>query len=306
MMTYMKLTVTAAFQTLTKSEETALPILRNVLKREGIKTTSSNLAMNPRDYVEMKRRIERAFSSTMLFLTAYYLSKWHLTDTPRSRYPLPEDLVFFGRVLVDKVSSHDRHLHMLLLCKGCLLSTDALSSKDTFLTGLSLHHGIHKPSNSARLLFPFLDGTYRAYRTLQRSFHTSTDSENSGVLSLLAFCLRFDRLASLSRSSTAAGEDMMSSIRRVLADKLSFLLINSPTAASPGDPAVTKNSLAMELFLWQQLTSSHAAALQRLLAEVGRYGSLFVRCVQRNRPNLASSTTESQFEENELTMLQLK
>jgi len=132
----------------------------------------------------------------------------------------------------------------------------------------------------------------------------NSSSSTNNVLALLAFCLRFDRLTSLSKSSTAAGDDMIGSIRRVLVDQLSFLLSNSFTITSYSDDTkVTRNSLAMELLLWQQLTSSHEAALRRMLVEVGRYCSLFVRCVQRNQPNLAAETFD---EEYEVCMLQLK
>ena len=283
------------------NHSTAFSIVRSILKKEGIRSDSNNsisfdhfednVEGNSRSLVSLKRRVERALSCSLLFMTAYHLALSRSSS---------EDILYFSRMIVDRCPSQDRHLHLLLFTRTCVASESISAAqlmKTRFLTVLREKYGIERPSWAARLLFPFASACARAYR----SYWSSSGEGRSGtggsegdweddVFPLLAFCMEVDRESLRDNTWTGAGDDLLSSVRKMIVDKISFSVINTAQSLGLGTSlgeGVRHNTLAMELLSFEEVAGFKAAngemETQRMLAEVGCFLTLLGRCARQGR-----------------------
>ena len=190
-----------------------LPLVKIIIKKEGLPKDIGHLRevqVPSRDIVEIKRKVERAFSMILLSLVSYRLS---LAST------IDRDFIFFAKPLLELVPVQDRHFAFLLFCKGLFAPNFALnhSNKDVqaFLRSpypsllnsyrLSMESiPISQISVYARLLFPFAVTSLRCHSYLKRSKVFVEEKnylpEDLRVMRFFATCKRFESENTSNRS----------------------------------------------------------------------------------------------------------
>lgn len=192
---------------LQKIKSTSHPVhgaAKFITKKEGISSnTHIGEIMTIREIVDTKRKIERALSLLLVLLIAYKCSQVRGPDTTA-------DLLYFSKVLLERVPVHERHFSLILLCRGIVAPPCAslqsmqkptpesadegffaeklpkneeenmrVDSMQSSLSSPSYSRafvegmrkaGIEQPSSTARLLFPFVSFAVRHLR-MSKNLH---------------------------------------------------------------------------------------------------------------------------------------
>ena len=192
----------------------ALSAAKFILKKEGIGRVGQIIRGSPlmtiREIVESKRKIERSLSLTLVLLIGYRTSLQQGPDAVA-------DVLYFSKVLLERVPIHERHFSLLLLCRGIIappLSAFSRGDEDAssifaatpssvtaeqqakldpewrlralgrpnFSRALAdgmRREGIEQPSTVARLLFPFLSFPIRLWEMRAQSRAHRAKSKSS-------------------------------------------------------------------------------------------------------------------------------
>eukprot|EP01041_Mallomonas_annulata_P004776 gene4776-9502_t len=227
---------------------------RLIPKKEGSATMrrgklSIEDGMTRRDVIEFKRKTERCISLLLTLIIGYRASL---------SLGSGEDVVYFSKVLLERVPVHDRHLSLLLLFRGALSPLYQGTVLSPTEASYKLRHqeamrslGIVQPSSTSRLCFPLFTFALHCYNWQQQHERPGLVSSqglgqgqgvgvgrrtegaarftecDAAVCRLLRACTAVDDEARDTNGLEGTGEDVMWSLRRWLGDQSSLFLLNS-------------------------------------------------------------------------------
>lgn len=140
-------------------------------------TGGTALLLSVRELIDFERKVERVLSLVLLTLFTYKHLAQSGTDSRVSAY------LYFSRLLLEKLTTHEKHFAMIVLSRGILSTGFNFSPvkhaldvqglyhisnypdtglQDIFQSGMS-HLGMRSPSNNYKLLFPFASACLRSF-----------------------------------------------------------------------------------------------------------------------------------------------
>ena len=101
------------FATMKTTSHPAFSAARFIFKKEGLKMVRTGGTLTVREIVESKRKVERTLSLMLVLLIGYRCSQARGPDTVA-------DLLYFSKILLERVPVQERHFSLLLLCRGII------------------------------------------------------------------------------------------------------------------------------------------------------------------------------------------
>jgi len=142
-------------------------------------TGGTTLLLSVRELIDFERKVERVLSLVLLTLFTYK----HLAQSGTDSRASGGAYLYFSRLLLEKLTTHEKHFAMIVLSRGILstgfnffpvkhaLDVQGLYQsstypdtglQDIFQSGMS-HFGMRSPSNNYKLLFPFASACLRSF-----------------------------------------------------------------------------------------------------------------------------------------------
>lgn len=97
-------------------------LIKLILKKESLQQTItsdvsilSSLYLSIRDLIELERKIERSLSLIILILFTY-----NENNKLVNHNEINESFLYFSKILLERIPIHERHITMLILCRGII------------------------------------------------------------------------------------------------------------------------------------------------------------------------------------------
>lgn len=150
---------------------------------------SSTLKFPSRDIVEMKRKIERIYSSILLVIISYRISIDRKID---------QDFIYFLKTLIDCTPSLDRHFALLLYCRGIFPAPSRYNSKSKASKKTDIFGDVIKSNDDTESTIDFQTTVEDPFPRLCQSYKAAT-REISTYQPSKACRIIFPYMASISR-----------------------------------------------------------------------------------------------------------